>query len=83
MKEGAKAPIWKRAALRGLGAFALLFIALEGLILSGKTTKLVTGEALMIAIASGLGYAALWSIFAAAVARMLAKVEAAARENRP
>lgn len=76
-------PIWKRAALRGIGAAALLFVALEGLILTGKTTKLVTMEALAISLVSGLGYAALWSVFAVAVARMLAKVEARAKGDAP
>jgi hypothetical protein len=78
-----KHPIWKRAALRGAGAAALLFVALEGLILAGKTTKLVTSEAALIALASGLGYAALWSVFALMVDRMLARVNAAARKDRP
>lgn len=82
MKPGDKTPIWKRAALRGAGAAALLFVALEGLILAGKTTKLVTSEAALIALASGLGYAALWSVFAAMVDRMLAKVAEKAREEK-
>lgn len=83
MIDKSKSPIWKRAAIRGAFAFAILFVAFEALILFGKTTKIVTGEALMIALASGLGYAALWSIFAVAVERMLAKVDARAREEKP
>ena len=78
-----KTPIWKRAAIRGAGAFAILFVAFEGLILADKTTKIVTSEALMIALASGAGYAALWSLFAVAVERTLSKVNAKAREEKP
>ncbi len=68
--------------MRGLGAAAILFAALEGLILTGKTAKLDTGEALVIALTSGAVYAGLWSVFALMVARMLANVEKAAREER-
>lgn len=83
MTSTPKSPIWKRAAIRGVGAFAILFVAFEGLILAGKTSKLVTSEALMIALASGAGYAALWSFFAVAVERTLSKVDAKAREEKP
>jgi len=74
-----KMPIWKRAAIRGVGAAALLFAALEGLILLGKTAKLDTGEALFISLASGAAYAGLWTMFAAMVERMLARVNEAAQ----
>jgi hypothetical protein len=68
-------PIWKRALLRGAGAALLLFIAFEALILAGKTEKIDSGEALVIATAAGGVYAGLWSIFALIVARTLAKIE--------
>jgi len=74
-----KMPIWKRAAIRGVGAAALLFVSLEGLILLGKTAKLDTAEALIIALASGAAYAGLWTMFAAVVDRMLARVNEAAK----
>jgi hypothetical protein len=83
VSEATKTPIWKRAALRGAGAFALLFVALEGLILAGKTTKIATMDALIISLVSGVGYAALWSVFAVAVAKALANVEKRAREQKP
>lgn len=82
MSASAKLPIWKRAALRGAGAAVILFAALEGLILTGKTAKLDTGEALTIALTSGAVYAGLWSVFAMMVAKMLANVEAQAREDK-
>lgn len=75
--------IAKRAAIRGIGAAVLLFVALEGLILAGKTTKIDAGEALVIAAMSGAVYAALWSIFAIASARMLTKIENAAKGDKP
>ena len=75
--------IAKRAAIRGIGAAVLLFVALEGLILAGKTAKIDTGEALVIAAASGAVYAGLWSIFALATARMLKKIENAAKGEKP
>jgi hypothetical protein len=82
MTPAAKTPIWKRAALRGVGAAVVLFAALEGLILTGKTAKLDTGEALTIALTSGAVYAGLWSIFALMVAKMLANVEQKTREDK-
>jgi hypothetical protein len=82
MTPSPKTPIWKRAAIRGVGAAAILFAALEGLILTGKTAKLDTGEALTIALTSGAVYAGLWSVFAMMVAKMLANVESRAREDK-
>ncbi|MCB2112933.1 MAG: hypothetical protein R3C42_05165 [Parvularculaceae bacterium] len=79
MTHAVKTPIWKRAAIRGAGAAALLFVSLEGLILLGKTAKLDTGEALLISLASGAAYAGLWTVFAVMVERMLARVNEAAR----
>ncbi len=75
-------PIWKRALIRGLGAAVILFVALEGLILAGKTAKIDTSEAIVIALTSGAVYAGLWSIFALLVARMLANVDKAARGDK-
>lgn len=74
-------PIWKSALMRGAIAAAVLFAALELFIVSGKTTKIDSGEALVIALSSGAVYAALWSVFAVLVARTLAKVESRAKEN--
>lgn len=82
MSLAPKMPIWKRAAIRGAGAAAILFAALEGLILAGKTAKIDTGEALVIAASSGLVYAGLWSVFALMVAKMIANVETRAREEK-
>ena len=81
MSAGLKTPIWKRAALRGVGAAVILFAALEGLILTGKTAKLDTSEALTIALTSGAVYAGLWSVFALMVAKMIANVDSRARED--
>lgn len=82
MNADAKTPIWKRAAIRGVGAAVILFAALEGLILTGKTAKLDTGEALTIALTSGAVYAGLWSVFAMMIAKMLTNVETRAREDK-
>ncbi|MCB2098701.1 MAG: hypothetical protein AB7F91_12485 [Parvularculaceae bacterium] len=83
MTAAPKMAIWKRAAIRGGGAAALLFVSLEGLILLGKTAKLDTAEALFISLASGAAYAGLWTVFAAVVERMLARVNEAAKGDEP
>lgn len=83
MNAQSASSIAKRAAIRGIGAAVLLFASLEGLILLGKTTKIDAGEALVIAGASGAVYAALWSIFALATARVLKKIENAAKGEKP
>lgn len=83
MNAQSASSIAKRAAIRGIGAAILLFVALEGLILAGKTTKIDAGDALVIAAMSGAVYAALWSVFALATARMLTKIENAAKGDKP
>lgn len=80
MNASPKSPIWKRAAIRGAGAFALLFGAFFLMISFGKT-DLALSRALKIALASGLGYAGLWTMFAVATERMFAEIERRAREE--
>lgn len=80
---GARTPIWKRALFRWAIAAAILFAAFEGLIVLGKTTRIDDAEALFISVTAGGVYAALWSLFAMATARMLEKIDRAAREEKP
>lgn len=81
MTGAPKTPIWKRAALRGAGAFAILFGAFYLMISLGRT-ELDLARAFKIALASGLGYAGLWTTFAVATARMFAEIERRAREDQ-
>ncbi len=72
----------ERAAARAAIVAIILIVAIEGLHMAGMAQHVDRGEQMMIAFAGGAVYAGLWSVFAIIVARMMKKVEAAAKDAR-
>lgn len=70
---------YERAALRAAIVAIILLVAIEGLRMAGRAQHVDRGEEMLIAFAGGAIYAALWSVFALIVARMMRKIEEAAK----
>ena len=77
-----KEPLWKRAAMRAGLVAVSLFASVEVLRLFGRAAHIDRGEALVIAAGGAVVYAALWFVTAAWTARMLKKIEDAAKESK-
>jgi len=72
-------PLWKRAAMRAALVAISLFASIEALRLFGRSAHIDRLEALVIAAGGAGVYAALWFVTAAWTARMLKKIEEAAK----
>ena len=70
---------YERAALRAAIVAIILLVAIEGLRMAGRAQHVDRGEEMLIAFAGGAIYAGLWSVFALIVARMMRKIEEAAK----
>lgn len=70
---------YERAALRAAIVAIILLVAIEGLRMAGRAQHVGRGEEMLIAFAGGAIYAGLWSVFALIVARMMRKIEEAAK----
>ena len=77
-----KEPLWKRALMRAALVAVALFGSIELLRLFGKAGDIDRVEALVIAAGGAAVYAALWFVTAAWTARMLKKIEDAAKEQK-
>lgn len=78
----AKNPIWKRALMRAGAVAVVLIVSIELLRLIGRAQHLDRTEELVIAIAGGGVYALIWAATAAMTAKMLKKIEGAAKGDK-
>lgn len=77
-----KEPLWKRAVMRAALVAVTLVASIEALRLFGKAGDIDRVEALVIAAGGAAVYAALWFVTAAWTARMLKKIEDAAKDQK-
>jgi arginine exporter protein ArgO len=75
------APLWKRASMRAALVAVSLFASIEVLRLFGRAEHIDRGEALVIAAGGAAVYSALWFVTAAWTARLLKKIEDAAKDQ--
>ena len=73
---------YERASLRAAIVAIILLVAIEGLHMVGKAQHVDRGDQMLIAFAGGAVYAGLWSVFALIVARMMKRVEEAAKNAK-
>lgn len=77
-----KEPLWKRALMRAALVAAALIASIEALRLFGRSANIDRAEGLVIAAGGAAVYAALWYVTAAWTARMLKKIEDAAKDQK-
>lgn len=77
-----KRPIYQRAVARAAAVAGVLIVGIELLRLAGRAGHLDRGEEMMIAIAGGAVYAIMWAITAMMTAKMLKKIDDAARGGK-
>lgn len=77
-----KRPLYLRALVRAAAVAAILIVGIELLRLAGRATHLDRAEEMMIAIAGGAVYAAMWALTALITANMLKKIDAAAKGEK-
>lgn len=77
-----KRPIYQRALMRAAAVALALAVGIELLRLVGRAQHLDRAEGLVIALAGGGVYAIIWAAMAAVTARMLKKIEDAAKGDR-
>lgn len=77
-----KEPLWKRALMRAALVAVLLFGGVELIRLFGGSQNVDRAEALVISAGGAAVYAALWFVTASWTARMLKKIEDAAKDQK-
>jgi arginine exporter protein ArgO len=77
-----KEPLWKRALMRAALVAVALFASIEVLRLFGRSAHIDRAEAFVIAGGGAAVYSALWFVTAAWTARMLKKIEDAAKDPK-
>lgn len=74
--------IYERAALRAAIVAIILIVLIEILRFAGRAAHIDRGEEMMIAIAGAGVYALVWAAMAALTARMMKKIEDAAKGDQ-
>lgn len=77
-----KEPLWKRAIMRAALVATALFASVEVLRLFGRSAHIDRIEALVIAAGGAGVYATLWFVTAIWTARMLKRIEDAAKDQK-
>ncbi|MFN0023250.1 MAG: hypothetical protein ACKVS5_05055 [Parvularculaceae bacterium] len=82
MTKDADRPIWMRAIGRAAVVMLVLIVGFEAMRLFGRADQLSRGEALVIAVSGGVVYSIIWAVTAAMTAKMLRKIEDAAKDQK-
>ncbi len=82
MTKDADRPIWVRAIGRAALVMFILVAGFEAMRLFGRADQLSRDEALVIAVSGAGVYALMWAVTAAMTAKMLKKIEDAAKDQK-